>query len=64
MKDDRCSVSLLIPDDEKVINIFESIRWSDGQCCPKYGLKMLLNMDFVLKILLKRFKGLQRRVSI
>ena len=30
MKNDECGVGLLIPDDEKVLEVFRHIRWANG----------------------------------
>lgn len=55
MKDENCSVKLLIPDDDKVINLIKSIRWSVGLYCPKCGSKNVIKHGFVGKTTLQRY---------
>jgi len=55
MKDENCSVNLLIPDDDNVLNLIKSIRWSMGLYCPKCGSKTVIKHGFVGKTLLQRY---------
>ena len=55
MKEDVSVVELLIPDDEKVLNILKSFRWADGVYCPKCGSKNVVKYGFVRRTSLRRY---------
>ena len=55
MKDDEFNFGLLVPDDEKVLKLFKSIRWSNGVYCPICSSKNVIKHGFVGKIELQRY---------
>jgi transposase-like protein len=56
MKADECGgLKLLVPDDEKVLNIFKGIRWADGVYCPKCCSKNVVKYGFVHKTPQRRY---------
>ena len=55
MKSEEFSMNVFIPDEERVLNIFRSIRWVNGLYCPKRGSKNVVKYGFVRKTPLRRY---------
>lgn len=55
MKGEDLGVKLLVPDEEKVLDLFRCIRWSGGVYCPECRSDKVYKRGFVRKTPVRRY---------